>query len=35
MYSGALLVGFHEIEVDSASGDPAIYELEFAVGSVR
>lgn len=35
VYANALLVRLKESEVDSSSGDPAPYELEFAVGSYR
>lgn len=35
VYSPALLVGLTDADVDASSGDPAIYELEFAVGTVR
>ncbi len=33
-YAGAVLVGITEPEYDSASGDPAMIELEFAIPSV-
>ena len=33
-YSNAVLVGITEPEYDSASGDPAMLELEFAIPSV-
>lgn len=33
-YSNAVLVGITEPEYDSASGDPAMIELEFAIPSV-
>lgn len=35
VYSNARLLEFHEPEVESSSGDAAIYELVFGVGSVR
>lgn len=35
VYSDALLVGINEYEVDSGSGDPADFDLVFAIGSVR
>lgn len=34
VYSNAVLVRVSEPPVDSSSGDPATFELEFAVGSV-
>lgn len=33
-YANALLIGCTEPEVDAASGDPAVFELTFAVESV-
>lgn len=35
VYSDALLIGVTEPDYDAASGDAAMYELTFAVGSVR
>jgi hypothetical protein len=35
VYSNAVLVGINEPEPDSGSGDPADFDLVFAVGSVR
>jgi hypothetical protein len=34
VYSDALLVGVTEMDYDSAGGDPASFEFEFAVGSI-
>lgn len=34
VYSNALLVRVSEPEVDSGGNDPAVFELEFAIGSV-
>lgn len=35
VYSPALLIGLKETDVDASSGDPAPWELEFAIGTVR
>lgn len=35
VYSNARLLEFHEYDVDSSSGDAAMFELVFGVGSVR
>ena len=35
VYHPALLVGLTDSDTDASSGDPATYELEFAIGTVR